>query len=133
MGKSQSENHSSLAFELDAVPNTYDLKLLLPTVGYAFDCVEHQRASEPVDSRLRIVLACGEQVSIFLLKLDPTWNWSIQFTLGALYRNEIALDTYLHSSGHRDWLLSNSRHNFLSVSRSALAEVHDRDIQFCGS
>jgi hypothetical protein len=43
-----------------------------------------------------------------------------------LYRNEIALDIHLYPSGHRDWFFSNSRHNFLSVSRSALAEVHNR-------
>ena len=73
-----------------------------------FNRVIHQSASQPVQRRLRIILAQRNNVAVLLLHANPARNNSIDLALRPLHRDRIALDFDRHSLRQCDRLFSNS-------------------------
>src|SRR5215471_12455146 len=78
MRVAQVEHHHALALHFGAVADAHDFQLARPTLGHAFDRVVDQGARQAVQRRLRIILANGNDVSIFLLGLDARRQCRVQ-------------------------------------------------------
>ena len=96
------------ALHLGAVADADDFQVARPALGDAFDGVVHQRARQSVNRGLRIVLAHGDEVSVFLLHLDAGGKSRVQLALRPLHQYRVAFDFDRHPFGDRDRLFSNS-------------------------
>src|SRR5580658_3041546 len=70
MRVAQAEHYRSFALHLGAIANADDFQFARPALGHAFDRIIDQGARQSVQGSLRIVLANGDEVPVFLLHLD---------------------------------------------------------------
>ena len=85
-----------------------DFQFARPAFGDALNRVVDQSARQPVQRRLRIVLANRDDDSVLLLDRNAGWQLRIQLALRPLHRDGVAFDFYRHPFGDRDRLFSNS-------------------------
>src|SRR5580692_3160495 len=107
--------YDRLALHLGAIANADDFQVAGPPVGDALDGVVDQGARQAMDSGLRVVLADGDDVPVFLLHLDSGRQRRVQFALGALDQNGVAFNFDRHPFGDRNRLFSNSRHKLSAL------------------
>ena len=125
--KSEGKNDRVLALQLGAVPDADNVEFLAPALGDSDDSIADQRARQPMERGLFVVLALGDQAAVLLHQRNAAGKHGADLALGAFHKHRVAIcaDRVLDAGWHGNWLLADTGHSkFLCGLRVAQCEAY---------